>query len=71
MIERKLFTPEHEIFRDAVAKFIAREITPHHAQWEADGIVPRELWLKAGEAGFLCCAVPEAYGGAGADYLYD
>ena len=71
MIERKLFTPEHEIFRDAVRKFIAREITPYHAQWEADGIVPRELWLKAGEAGFLCCAVPEAYGGAGADYLYD
>ena len=71
MIERKLFSPEHEIFRDACRKFIAREITPFHAQWEDAGIVPRELWRKAGEAGMLCCAVPEAYGGSGADWLYD
>jgi alkylation response protein AidB-like acyl-CoA dehydrogenase len=71
MIERKLFSSDHEIFRDACRKFIAREITPFHAQWETDGIVPRELWLKAGAAGMLCCAVPEAYGGAGADWLYD
>ena len=34
-------------------------------------MVPRELWLKAGAAGLLCCTVPEAYGGAGADYLFD
>ena len=71
MIERTLFSSDHEIFRDAVVKFIAREITPFHAQWEHDGIVPRELWRKAGSAGKLCCAVPEAYGGAGADWLYD
>ncbi|MCC6710047.1 MAG: acyl-CoA dehydrogenase family protein, partial [Gammaproteobacteria bacterium] len=71
MIERTLFSPEHEIFRDACRKFIAREITPFHAQWEQDGIVPRELWRKAGAAGMLCCAVSEAYGGPGADWLYD
>jgi len=71
MIERTLFSSDHEIFRDACRKFIANEITPFHAQWEQDGIVPRELWLKAGAAGMLCCAVPEAYGGAGADWLYD
>ena len=40
---------------------------PHHAQWEQDGIVPRELWLKAGEAGLLCFDVPEEYGGPGID----
>ena len=71
MIERKLFSSDHEIFRDAVRKFIAKEIAPFHAQWEEDGIVPRELWRKAGAAGMLCCAVAEAYGGAGADWLYD
>ena len=71
MIGRTLFSSDHEIFRDAVRKFIAREITPFHAQWEHDGIVPRELWHKAGAAGMLCCAVPEAYGGAGAEWLYD
>ncbi len=58
MIERTLFSSDHEIFRDACRKFIAREITPFHAQWEQDGIVPRELWRNAGAAGMLCCAVP-------------
>ncbi|MGY8850424.1 MAG: acyl-CoA dehydrogenase family protein [Pseudomonadales bacterium] len=71
MIERTLFTSEHDMFRDSVKKFIAKEIAPYHQQWEKDGCVPRELWLKAGEAGILCCTVAEEYGGAGADYLYD
>ncbi|MGD9660533.1 MAG: acyl-CoA dehydrogenase family protein [Porticoccaceae bacterium] len=71
MIERTLFNSDHEMFRDSVRKFIDREIAPYHAQWEKDGIVPRELWLKAGEAGILCCTIPEEYGGVGADYLYD
>ena len=71
MIKRELFGEEHELFRDTVRKFIEREIRPHHAQWEADGIVPRELWLKAGAAGLLCCTIPEAYGGLGLDYLFD
>lgn len=71
MIERSLFTSEHEMFRDTVKKFIEKEIAPFHEQWEKDGIVPRELWLKAGEAGMLCCTVSEEYGGVGADYLYD
>ena len=71
MIKRELFSAEHETFRDTVRKFIAREIAPHHAQWEADGVVPRELWRKAGAAGMLCCTIPEEYGGLGADYLFD
>ncbi|MDR3453348.1 MAG: acyl-CoA dehydrogenase family protein [Rhodoferax sp.] len=71
MIKRNLFSEDHEAFRDTVRKFIDREIAPHHAQWEADGVVPRELWLKAGAAGMLCCTIPEEYGGIGADYLFD
>jgi alkylation response protein AidB-like acyl-CoA dehydrogenase len=71
MFERRLFQSEHEMFRTSVRKFIEKEIAPHHAQWERDGIVPRELWLKAGEAGLLCCTIPEAYGGLGLDYLFD
>lgn len=71
MIERSLFSEEHEIFRESVRRFIEREIVPYHAQWEEDGIVPRELWLKAGAEGLLCCTVPEEYGGLGADYLFD
>ncbi|MCX7060124.1 MAG: acyl-CoA dehydrogenase family protein [Gammaproteobacteria bacterium] len=71
MFKRTLFTHEHELFRDTVRKFIEREIAPYHAQWEHDGIVPRDLWTKAGEAGMLCCTVPEEYGGLGLDYLFD
>lgn len=71
MIERTLFNEDHNQFRETVRKFVEREITPFHAQWEKDGIVPRELWLKAGEQGLLCCTVPEEYGGLGLDYLFD
>src|SRR5262245_29955511 len=71
MIERTIFREEHEIFRQTVRRFVEREIVPFHAKWEEDGIVPRELWLKAGTAGLLCCTVPEEYGGMGLDYLFD
>ncbi|HWS68609.1 MAG TPA: acyl-CoA dehydrogenase family protein [Steroidobacteraceae bacterium] len=71
MIERTLFNEEHEMWRESVRRFVEQEIVPFHAQWEHDGIVPRELWLKAGEHGLLCCTVPERYGGPGLDYLFD
>jgi alkylation response protein AidB-like acyl-CoA dehydrogenase len=71
MFKRDLFNEDHDAFRDMVQRFIAKEIAPFHAQWEEAGIVPRELWLKAGAAGMLCCTVPEAYGGIAADYLFD
>lgn len=71
MIRRELFTAEHELFRTSVKRFIASEIAPHHDRWETEGMVPRSLWTKAGQAGLLCCTVPPEYGGAGADYLFD
>lgn len=70
MNDRKFFTPDHEQFRDTVRKFIDKEILPYHYQWEEDGIVPRELWRKAGETGLLCSSIAEEYGGYGLDYLY-
>lgn len=71
MFERSIFNEEHEMFRETVRKFIDKEIAPYHYQWEKDGIVPRDLWLKAGEAGMLCCTIPEEYGGLDLDYLFD
>ena len=71
MISRTIFTEDHEIFREQVRRFIEREISPHHTQWDRDGVVPRELWLKAGAAGLLCSNVAEEYGGPGADFLYN
>ncbi|HAL38696.1 MAG TPA: acyl-CoA dehydrogenase [Polaromonas sp.] len=70
MIERSLFSPEHESFRDAFRRFMDKEIAPFHAQWEEQGYVDRAVWRKAGDNGFLCMTMPEAYGGSGADKLY-
>lgn len=70
MIPRTIFAEEHRIFREAARRFVEQEIVPHHAQWEKDGVVSREAWRKAGEAGLLCCTIPEDYGGPGADFLY-
>jgi len=67
-----VYTSEHEDFRKTARTFFEREVTPHHEQWEHDGIVPRELWLRAGEAGLLCFDVPEEYGGPGVeDFRYN
>ncbi len=71
MIPRTLFQPEHDTFRDSVRRFVQTELVPHHEAWEEAGIVPREAWLKAGAAGLLCCNVAEAYGGPGADFIFN
>ncbi len=70
MIERTLFTPDHEAFRDSFRRFCDKEIAPFHAQWEEQGYVDREVWRKAGANGFLCMTMPEEFGGAGADKRY-
>ncbi|CAN5308801.1 acyl-CoA dehydrogenase family protein [soil metagenome] len=68
MTTRKVFRDDHEMFRDQVRRFVETEIVPHHAQWERDGIVPKSLWLRAGEEGLLCVTAPEEYGGSGGDF---
>jgi alkylation response protein AidB-like acyl-CoA dehydrogenase len=70
-MKRTLFTEDHKLFRDSYRHFIEKEIAPFYAQWEKEGHVSRELWLKAGQQGFLGMQVPEEYGGAGVDdYRY-
>jgi acyl-CoA dehydrogenase len=54
-----------------VGKFLEAEAVPYHEEWEKQGHVSHELWLKAGEQGFLCPTVPEQYGGVGADFRYN
>lgn len=70
MIERTLFSEEHEIFRESVRRFMEKELAPHHEEWEERGEVPRWAWKRAGEQGFLCVAIPEEWGGVGADRRY-
>ncbi len=66
-MQRRSFDDDHELFRTAVRDFAAKEIVPHVDRWEAAGIVDRTLFEKAGAAGFLGMAIPEAYGGGGND----
>ena len=46
-------TPEQTLLRDQVARFLAREVEPHAAAWEDQGMVPREVLSRMGKAGLL------------------
>ena len=67
---RTIYGDDHSAFRMSVRKFIAREFTPNLPAFEADGKTSRAFWRKAGEAGLLCPAVAEAYGGPGLDFTF-
>ncbi|WP_373524402.1 acyl-CoA dehydrogenase family protein [Aquiflexum sp.] len=62
---RTIFNEEHELFRQSVRDFIAKEIIPNNADWEKNKMVSRESWKKLGENGFLCLQASETYGGMG------
>jgi acyl-CoA dehydrogenase len=62
-------TPEHELLRDQIARFIAKEVEPFAAQWEEDGCVPREVLRRMGEAGFFGLMYDAEHGGGEADAL--
>jgi alkylation response protein AidB-like acyl-CoA dehydrogenase len=71
-MQRFLYESEHDAFRASVRTFCEKQIAPFHAQWEKDGIVPRELWIEAGKQGFLGTDVPEELGGGGVkDFRYN
>ncbi|ARU17690.1 acyl-CoA dehydrogenase family protein [Croceicoccus marinus] len=68
-MQRTIFEPEHEQFRDSVRKFMQTEVGPNADRWREAGIVDREVYLKAGEQGLLCVFADEKYGGAGIEDL--
>jgi long-chain-acyl-CoA dehydrogenase len=71
-VERTLFEPEHELFRESYRKFLAQHAEPNHAKWEEQNIVDRSVWVEAGKQGFLGMAVPEEFGGGGVrDFRYN
>ena len=71
-MERTLFEPEHELFRESYRKFLDQHVAPNHEKWEEQHIVDREVWREAGKQGFLGMAVPEEYGGGGVeDFRYN
>ena len=68
-LENTYLTPEHELLRDQVARFLVREVEPHAEKWEEAGMVPREVLRKMGAAGMLGLMHDPEYGGGGADAL--
>lgn len=68
---RTLFTEDHEIFRDQYRKFLQKEVVPKREAWREAGIVPREMFTKMGEQGYLLTWADEQYGGLGIeDFRY-
>jgi acyl-CoA dehydrogenase len=65
--KRTIFEDEHNAYRESYATFLQREVVPHYPEWEKAQIVPRELFTKCAEHGFLAMEVPEEYGGNGID----
>lgn len=71
MLQRSGPTEDYDMFRETVRRFMDKEVTPNLTRWEEDGVVSREVWRKAGDAGLLCPTIPEAYGGLGLDFRYN
>ena len=65
----KIFDEHHQIFRQAVRAFVHKEVEPHVEEWEEAGQIPKSIWPRMGELGFLGVEYDEKYGGAGADLL--
>jgi len=68
--QRSFFTPEHEIFRQTVRNFVQRELLPNQKKWEETQFVPKEIFLKFAEQGFLGITMPTDIGGSACDYWY-
>jgi acyl-CoA dehydrogenase len=62
---------EHAMLEDHARKFFANEFAPHVDRWSDDGIMPREMWNRAGEAGLLTASMPEEYGGSGGTFAHE
>ena len=64
-------TEDLSIFKDAASKFMQAEFVPLADKWHDQGMIDREAWNKAGEAGLLLTSIPEEYGGGGGDYRHE
>lgn len=72
LIERKIYaSDEHKMMQEMIRKFITNEILVQVDEWEKNGMVSREIWMRAGELGLLCIDMPIMYGGGGLDFSFN
>src|ERR1043166_7837977 len=70
-MRRSLYGPDHEVYRETVREFLAREVVPHQHDWDRDRWIDRAVFARAAKAGIYALQIDERYGGAGkADYRY-
>jgi len=70
-MEGDIFTEDHEAYRETVREFLAREVIPHHARWEEERWIDREVYVEAAKNGIYGLEIPEQHGGAGVtDYRF-
>lgn len=70
-MKRKIFSEDHQAFRDSVRRFVKTRVVPQYPAWEEARCVPREMWREVGALGWLCPTAEERFGGLGADFLYN
>ncbi len=68
-LDRYYFTEEHKLFRESLRKFLEKEVLPYIDEWEERQQVPKSLWRKFAEQGFLGFHYPPEYGGGGVGFL--
>lgn len=68
---RSAYQEDHAVFRDSVRKFLSRSVVPNLDRWESQGVVDRDFWRAAGEAGLICPNVSPDHGGLGLNFRYN
>ena len=63
MMKSLYFNEEHALFRQSVSDFVTKEVLPHVNDWETKRQIPKKVWEKMGDLGFLGLMYPEKYGG--------
>ena len=70
-MKKGMYNEELILFKDSIRVFLKKEVIPFHESWEKKGIVPKEIWTKAGQSGLLGMTISEEYGGLGLkDFRY-
>ena len=65
------FKEEHNLFRESLREFLEREVRPNINTWEKEGRIPKYIWKKMGDMGFLGLSLPEKYGGSNLDFFFE
>ncbi|MBM4269642.1 MAG: acyl-CoA dehydrogenase, partial [Deltaproteobacteria bacterium] len=63
-------TPDHEVFRATVRRFVEDELRPRAREFDAMGRIDKSLFRRMGELGMLGIRYEPRWGGAGLDWSY-